>query len=279
MQEVVALARRENYRVNLIEAFDQPWKRQLEGTVGGHWGLFYADRTGPKFTWGGRVSDHPQWWWQAAGGVAFAAAIFGAALVTRRRTGGASGAAFWLRIAVIASISGTLIGWTVANVPLESFGIGGWVNSLAWACAALLLPTLAGASLAAGTTAPAFADIIGRKTAGCATRGRLGQAVGILLILLAVLGVAAALGLVFDPRYRDFPFAPLIGAATPLVFLARWKLRPKAPAAERIMAATLALSAVYIIVNEGFANWQACWFCAGLLLLALILVRVPAAPS
>ena len=279
MQEVVALARRENYRVNLIEAFDQPWKRQLEGTVGGHWGLFYADRTGPKFTWGGRVSDHPQWCWQAAGGVAFAAAIFGAALVTRRRTGAASGAAFWLRIAVIASISGTLIGWTVANVPLESFGIGGWVISLAWACTALLLPTLAGASLAARTTAPAFADIIGRKTAGYATRGRLGQAVGILLILLAVLGVAAALGLIFDPRYRDFPFAPLIGSATPLVFLARWKLRPKAPAAERIMAATLALSAVYIIVNEGFANWQACWFCAGLLVLALILVRVPAAPS
>ena len=40
MHEVLALARRENYRVNLIEAYDQPWKRQLEGTVGGHWGLY-----------------------------------------------------------------------------------------------------------------------------------------------------------------------------------------------------------------------------------------------
>src|SRR5262249_50086805 len=102
---------------------------------------------------------------------------------------------------------------------------------------------------------------------------------GILLILLAVLGVAAALGLVFDPRYRDFPFAPLIGSAIPLLFLTRWKLRPKAPAAERIMAGTLALSALYLLVNEGVANWQACWFSAGLLMLALILVRVPAAPS
>jgi glucan 1,3-beta-glucosidase len=280
MQEVVALARRENYRVNLIEAFDQPWKRQLEGTVGGHWGLFYADRTGPKFTWGGSVSDHPQWYWQAAGGIAFAAAVFAAAFVAGRRTGVASDVAFWLRIAAIASISGILIGGTVANVPLESLGIGGWVSSLAWACAALLLPILAGASLAAGITIPAFAEIIGRKQQErYAPRGRVEQAIGILLILLAVLGVAAALGLVFDPRYRDFPFAPLIGAAIPPLFLARWKLRPKAPAAERIMAATLALSAVYIIVNEGFANWQACWFCAGLLVLALILVRVPAAPS
>ena len=31
---------REKYNVNLIEAYDQPWKRALEGTVGGYWGLF-----------------------------------------------------------------------------------------------------------------------------------------------------------------------------------------------------------------------------------------------
>src|SRR2546423_1804406 len=44
MHEVLEHAKRENYRVNLIEAYDQPWKRQLEGTVGGHWGLFGAYR-------------------------------------------------------------------------------------------------------------------------------------------------------------------------------------------------------------------------------------------
>src|ERR1700720_1738924 len=42
MHEVLTLAKRENYRVNLIEAFDQPWKRYFEGTVGGHWGLLDA---------------------------------------------------------------------------------------------------------------------------------------------------------------------------------------------------------------------------------------------
>src|SRR5438270_424135 len=63
MHEVLRVAKRENYRVNLIEAYDQPWKRQLEGTVGGHWGLFDAYRRSPKFTWGGRVSDHPLWRW------------------------------------------------------------------------------------------------------------------------------------------------------------------------------------------------------------------------
>ena len=39
VSEILDLAKRENFRVNLIEAYDQPWKRQLEGTVGGYWGL------------------------------------------------------------------------------------------------------------------------------------------------------------------------------------------------------------------------------------------------
>jgi hypothetical protein len=39
------------------------------------------------------------------------------------------------------------------------------------------------------------------------------------------------------------------------------------------MAATLMLSAIYIVLNEGVANWQACWFGAGLSALAVTLVR------
>ncbi len=61
IQEVLALAKRENYRANLIEAYDQPWKRQLEGTVGGHWGLYDAYRRQAKFAWGAPVSNHPDW--------------------------------------------------------------------------------------------------------------------------------------------------------------------------------------------------------------------------
>ena len=42
----VKLAEDNGWRYNLIEAFDQPWKRQSEGAVGGYWGLFDADRRG-----------------------------------------------------------------------------------------------------------------------------------------------------------------------------------------------------------------------------------------
>src|SRR5580704_5021962 len=85
MHEVLALAKRESYRVNLIEAFDQPWKRYLEGTVGGHWGLHDAVARQPKFAWGKALSNHPYWRWQALGGVAFAALVFAAAAGGRRK--------------------------------------------------------------------------------------------------------------------------------------------------------------------------------------------------
>ncbi len=102
-----------------------------------------------------------------------------------------------------------------------------------------------------------------------------------MLIALAVLSVQAALGLVFDPRYRDFPFAPLTGAVTPFLLIATWqlRLRVRRPAAETVAAATLALSAIYIVLNEGFANWQALWFCAGLIALALTLLQARDAPG
>jgi exo-beta-1,3-glucanase (GH17 family) len=328
MHEVLRVAKRENYRVNLIEAYDQPWKRQLEGTVGGHWGLFDAYRRRPKFTWGGRVSDHPLWRWQAIGGVGLAVIIFGAGFVCRP-TKAPAASHLWLRIAAIAIASGGLVGWTIEDVPLESLTAGDWLRSIAWAVTAVLVPVLAAAALASARTVPGFAHILSRhmwmrtNCSGAAEadtslspplrgegwdEGRtaldsrpaphptplpmkngererpeftaaLELGLGILLIALAVLSLQAALGLVFDPRYRDFPFAPLTGAVMPFLFLAKWRPRARVPAAELAMAVLVMGAAIYIVLNEGFANCQACWFAAGLTALALILVRVPAAPG
>ncbi len=84
LQEILALAKQRGYRVNVIEAFDQPWKRRLEGTVGGYWGLFDDATREPKFQWGAPVSNHPHWLSQAGVGVAFVVLIFAAAAWTRR---------------------------------------------------------------------------------------------------------------------------------------------------------------------------------------------------
>lgn len=45
---------------NVIEAFDQPWKKAIEHSVGAHWGLWDADRN-QKFSWTREVTDIAQW--------------------------------------------------------------------------------------------------------------------------------------------------------------------------------------------------------------------------
>src|SRR5712691_10708359 len=196
IHDVLALAKRENYPVNLIEAYDQPWKRQLEGTVGGHWGLYDAYRREAKFAWGGAVSNHPHWRWQAAAGIALGVLVGAAAWAGRRGSVVVPVAGLWPRIAAMAFASGSVIGWTIANVPLESLTAGDWARSLAWAAVALIAPIIAAAAAGAGVAIPSFARVLARK--GDRMQDRLALALGAVLIALAVLSVQAALGLVFD---------------------------------------------------------------------------------
>jgi exo-beta-1,3-glucanase (GH17 family) len=279
ISEVLAHAKGAGYRVNIIEAFDQPWKRQLEGTVGGHWGLHDAYDRAAKFSFGEAVSNHPGWPWQAGLGVALAAAEFALAWGLRGRAQAGAPVTLWAAIAAIAGVSGSLIGWTIANVPLESLTVGDWLRSLAWALLAVAAPLGCVAALACGTRPPSF----GRMLASREGRPQepLTLFLGGSLTALAVLAVQAALGLDFDPRYRDFPFSPLTGAAFPFLVVSLMAAPGKGrlPAAEATAAAVLVLSTVYIALNETFANWQALWFCAGLLAVAITLVQARAAPG
>ena len=275
VEEVLAEAKRDNYRVNLIEAFDQPWKRQLEGTVGGHWGLYDAYDRQPKFSWGTPVSDHAAWPWQAMGGIALAAATFASAWAVRRKAGAVPANALWVAVAAMAYVCGTLIGWTVENIPLENLTLGNWLRSLSFAGVALLAPVGCAAAAASGTVVPDLASMLGLAR----PRAPLALLLGGLLIGLTLLALQLALGLDFDPRYRDFAFAPLTGGVSPFLVLAiLQRFGVGAPSrkasrgtAEAAAAGVLALSAVYISLNEGFANWQALWFCGGLAVLALTL--------
>ncbi len=275
IQDVLALAAREKFHVNVIEAYDQPWKRALEGTVGGHWGLVDAGARQPKFAWGEAVSNHPLWRWQAGGGVAFALIIFGVASAGRRK----APPALWLALTANAVAGGLLIGWTLANVPLESLGVGGWLRSLALAAVAFLSPLVLSAALMRGTPIPRFSQVL--APAAERIRDPLALASGVILIATMLLAIESALGLVFDPRYRDFPFAPLTAAVVPFVTHRLCLPRPAGSraAAELAAAAVLALSVPYIALNEGLANWQSLWLCAAFVALAFSLARVRDVPG
>jgi len=112
-------------------------------------------------------------------------------------------------------------------------------------------------------------------------KGTLALAAGAILLAATVLALQTALGLVFDPRYRDLTFAPLTAAVVPYAVASLVGIRGPARLgqAERIAALTLAGSAVYIVLNESFENWQAVWFAAVLVLLAITLFRLRDAQS
>jgi glucan 1,3-beta-glucosidase len=277
IQDVLALGKRENFRVNVIEAFDEPWKRALEGTVGGHWGLLDDAMRTPKFVWGEAVSNHPLWRWQAAGGILFALMVFATAYAARRDA--SPPPARWLAVTVNAIAGGALIGWSIANVPVESLGAGGWLRSLAFVAIALLAPPSLSAAMMRGTPVPRFSRLLGPSAERI--RDPLERLVGAILIATTLLALLAALGLVFDPRYRDFPFAPLTAASVPFYMHSAMMPRPigRHGAAEWAAAAVLALAVPYIVLNESLANWQSLWLCAALLALALSLARVRDAQS
>jgi glucan 1,3-beta-glucosidase len=182
-------------------------------------------------------------------------------------------------VTAIAFAGGSTIGWAVANVPLESLMVGDWIRAIGWTAVALVAPVAAAVAVVEGRTPPTVDRMLGR--APLRPRDLLALVLGTVVIALTVLTVQAALGLVFDPRYRDFPFAPLTAAAVPLVFVVAWeaKLRAIRPAAETAIAVTLIACAIYIVINESFANWQSLWFCAGVLAFALTLLQARAAPD
>jgi glucan 1,3-beta-glucosidase len=118
-----------------------------------------------------------------------------------------------------------------------------------------------------------FAAVLAR--AGARPPAAIARVSGLVLVATTVLAIQAALGLVFDPRYRDFTDPQLSAAAVPFAIamaLGPSRVGPRGHA-ETIAAITLAGSAVYIVLNEGFANWQAWWFGAVLTVLAVTIGR------
>jgi len=248
LSEVLSLVAAEGWRANLIEAIDQDWKRLLEGTVGGHWGLLDGDLA-PKFAWGGSLSDHPLWPWQAGLGL-----LLGFALLALR--GDARGFA-------LALVTALALPWWLEQAPPLSLDFADWLRSALAALLGLALPPLALLALNRGRTRPVLASLAG---AAPPPAGWLAWALALGLLLSLLLALPWALGLVFDPRYRDFTTAAVAPALAALALLPQGAgpLR-----AERCCAAALALSAAIVLVNEKLSNGQSVLWCLTLALFAL----------
>ena len=259
ISEILDRARRDNFRVNLFEAYDEPWKRRWEGTVGGYWGLFDSVDRKLKYPAGEAISNYPFWKLQMACGLALCICIFGSALLTLKHRPSHPGLASWIAVAISATVGGILLGVSADKMLHESYGYGGWLLQGLLLAAGIAAPLLSTYALMSGRALPAFLEVLGPP------KGRtpffMTNMLGITLIVTTLVAAEVALSLVFDARWRDFPFAALTMAVVPFWTLA-FLNGPKSgtrPLSEAVFTGLFALAAVYIILNEGSDNWQAMW--------------------
>lgn len=219
----VARATQEGWHYNLIEAFDQPWKRAQEGAVGGYWGLFDAARR-DKGILSGPVSDLPGWRSSLLASLALWLAI-GLAARSRAPAG-----------LLVAAAGASAVVFHLHQMQLYSRGIPESLWFLALALASLAATAL---FTHRGSGAARWRDAV----------------------LLCALALAAVemIGLAVDARYRHFPLAPfLVPAIAAWVFRVA---DPLARARVRVLGLLLLGSVPLVLWQETLLNTQALLWC------------------
>lgn len=272
---------------NVVEAFDQPWKRQLEGAAGGYWGLFDAAGEA-KFAFHGPVTEEARWrWGMAAAAVsALAFMILGAFSLPARSPGSVSVLLF-----AGAATGGALAAQT-RNMLLTNRTPTEWAVSFSYLVLALAAAWLLSRALAAwvqGDEAPRPAPLwrVARTDSGAdGPRDMTATMLSVLRFAFLFGAATVCLLLVFDARYRDFPLALFAVPVLGFLLLAIAGVGGERPdggdgVEERLLAAVMALAAPIIVWSEGLANqhalaWAAlCWMLAGSVGLARCSRRVP----
>ncbi|HKC42182.1 MAG TPA: glycosyl hydrolase family 17 protein [Burkholderiales bacterium] len=264
VRELTVAAAAEGLRYSVMEAFDQPWKRRLEGTVGGYWGLLDADGRA-KFPLHGAVAEDPRWMRGIVAAAVGALAFVLAALLTAPRPSAAGASLLALYGAAAgAALCAQLNGLVARSRDALEWAVGGASTALAIIATMMLAVTLAHWIAGRPPLRPLpAAAVVDRLRAHSAGERWLGACRFALLFAAAVV----ALALAFDPRYRDFPLALFAPPALGFGVLA-WVAPSPVALEERVLAAVLAAASLVIVFREGLANTEALAWSALCLVLA-----------
>ncbi len=112
-------AGQEGYIYYIMEAFDQPWKRKLEGSVGAYWGVYDVERNA-KFEFVKPIVGLPQWQTLAVISVLLAAIIF-TILLTDSVSLNRRGRIF---LAMIAYLLTTVVVWIAYDYSRQYMTVG-----------------------------------------------------------------------------------------------------------------------------------------------------------
>ncbi|MDR2925821.1 MAG: beta-1,6-glucan synthase [Azoarcus sp.] len=239
IREFVRQAHDSGWDYNLIEAIDQPWKRALEGTVGGYWGMLEAGALKPKFPLSGAFPERES----------IAAPLIGAGMgaLILLLLASAPGLRGQIRqptrlaaLALTGATSGMIAVLHAEHALIAYASLTDWMALGAVALAAptvcVLLTRWRGSPLTAADTAWQRLRNAGRRFDAIDLLSALR---GFILFAAAI----AALLLLITPRYRDFPSLLYLAPAA-IYGVIGWLRGTDFSRAERICAALIAASAL-----------------------------------
>jgi exo-beta-1,3-glucanase (GH17 family) len=229
VREFVKLAEEKNWNYNIIEAFDQPWKRLSEGAVGGFWGLFDKDRE-DKNVFEGDVSNFPNYKYLAFGSILLVL-LFSTLLRNKEIS--------TKKLIAFSSIN-TLFA-VLFLLQVEQYNITVRTNTeMMWAFLVLIVHLFVYYFM--------LSNIIkDRKTEDSIPLS--------FFYASAFFVIISNIALAFDGRYKNFEIYVFIISAISFLWLYRNKVKElNFGEFEKLLYLVLIITSIYIIVNETFLN-------------------------
>ena len=197
IRALIKVAEKNGFDYNIVEAFNQSWKSQLEGVVGANWGLYSVDRK-EVFPLTGRVYENPGW----LNGIIVSAILF---LIIV--------AACWKPLHALSSmhLAIFLLFSQLLTLLLASMAENLWYTSYSdWQRLTAAL-TVALSVLLSGLILHRAYGLLTNQSANL----RIGAWIYTLYILFAGFAVYKTFGLALNGRYISFPtvsvYIPVVG--------------------------------------------------------------------
>jgi exo-beta-1,3-glucanase (GH17 family) len=282
IREFTHWAGHEGIAYNLIEAYDQPWKRLQEGTVGGYWGMYDAGGR-PKFPLQGPVEEDPSWI-QGYWGAAVGAALFAlAGLLLARRHGRPD--LLLLLVAGAAAGAIAVMQWRYLDTTNRTTGewLGSGMAALAGhALYAWILLLFAGKDARQALPQPAgiyeaLESFNHRAFTLRPPEGSRHRTLGLLRVVVLAGLAYVGMGLALDPRYRGFPTCLYLLPVLALLLLALLgrgsrRLPLRGMPEETLLAGLAGACALVSVAREGWLNSSALGFAALCVVCAAVLL-------
>ena len=202
VRTLAQVSKENGFDYNVVEAFDQPWKAKLEGTVGGFWGVVDTHRD-VKFTMSGPVQENPNWLTHGA----ISVLLGGVAALVFTGFGGSLPLGRFLLLAGFAQLLSALVVWQGLNAWLIAYS--GFQD--VWAAIRITLHGV-------------FAALLFKTTASSLQPGAVPASSrwgARLTVFYGVCAWASCMLIFFNGRYRDIPNLEFL---VPCVGLTAWGL-------------------------------------------------------